>query len=124
MNIKLDRTQPYGTIVGHSLAQYEQDGHLYDAVGDIIGHRPEYTLDAMISRGERAPDSVENAKAFLLQILGSGPVPKSIVYKEAEQNNQPWAEVTKAFEVLGAQAIKGAGKGSPTVWKLPETSNV
>ncbi len=127
MNVKLDLNKPYGTVVGHPIARYEQDGHLYDPRGDIIGYKADgdpFSLPAMIASGERAPDSLENAKAFLTRILEGGPVPKSIVYREAEQNNQSWAEVTQAFGVMGIQVLKGPAKGSPSMWKLPETTNV
>lgn len=121
MNLTLDKTRSFATIYGHSIAHYEQDGHMYDAVGDIIGHKPEYSLDAMVKRGERVPDELENAKAFLTRVLEGGPVMKSVVYKEAEANNQSWAEITKAVEAMGIVKLVGPGKGSPTMWKLPES---
>jgi len=111
--MKLDKQRSYGTVMGHHTASYEQDGVLFDALGNAI--------DSLLSENPVADaiietDAVESAKAFLRVVLRGNPVNKSAIYKEAESNNQSWEDVKKAFSLLGGTTFT---YNRATMWKLP-----
>lgn len=117
--MKLNKSRPYGTIAGHAMASYEQDGVLFDASGEQLaeytppkktGPKPKEPVFATLN--ERA---VANAGEFLKNILREGPMDKSIVFKEAENNNQHWDTVKLAFAELKGKTSK---LGNATLWAL------
>lgn len=119
MKTTLDRTKSFGTITGHATAAYSQDGHLFDGSGYLITEDADKRMPVLIAKGIRAPDSLENAKMFLTNILADGPVAKSTVFEVAEKNNQPWDQITLAFNTLGLQSY-AAPKNRAMMWRLPE----
>jgi hypothetical protein len=111
--MKLDRSRPYGTITGHPVACYEQDGALFDGAGAPLA-TPEPQTDPTDRIIET--DGVESAKQFLTTILAQNPLSKSVIYKEAEHNNQSWEDVKSAFTLLGGVTFT---YNRATMWKLP-----
>ena len=113
---KLDMTKPYGTVVGHDVARYEQNGLLYGATMELIGTHP--TVEAKVADSRVImTDAVSSAKAFLQQVLKDTALRKAAIFKEAEANNQNWDAVKDAANVIGV--VKFKYQGSET-WKLPE----
>ncbi len=112
--MKLDRTKPFGTIVGHKVAKFEQNGLLFNVRGELIDApkaapvQPDLVIET---------DQVDSGRLFLLNILKSGPLSKSAVYKVAEENNQSWDSVSKAAALLGVVKFS---YNKATMWKLPE----
>lgn len=114
----LDKTKPFGTIVGHKTAKYEQGGVLFNAKGEPV-EPPKLALvqpDFIIET-----DAVESARLFLLHVLRGGPLSKSALYKVAEENNQSWDAVNKASTLL---KIVKFSYNKATMWKLPEDVGV
>lgn len=91
---KLDFSKPYGMIFGGTRGEcFEQDGIVFDRQGLPVKAEVESTVtDSRVI----PTDSLDSAKAFLKQILKKGPVSKPAVFKEANNNNQNWADVTQA----------------------------
>ena len=112
--MKLDRSKPYATIYGHETAIYEQNGKLFDSVGDVINEQKQEQKqkDYVIQHPK-----VDNAREFLLHVLKNGPLTKSAVYKVAGDNNQVWDHVRDAALLLGV--VKFQYQKSE-MWKLPE----
>lgn len=105
----LDKTKPYGTVYGHDVARYEQDGKLYTGTGaPVEPPRSDLVIET---------DQVDSASIFLKNILKNGPLAKSAVFKVAGENNQEWSSVTDAAESIGI--VKFTYKNA-TMWKLPE----
>ena len=113
---KLDVTQPYGTVVGHDLARYEQNGLLYSATMELLGTPP--TVEAKVKDSRIImTDAVASGKAFLMTVLKGNALRKAAVFKEAEANNQPWDAVKDAAIEMGIVKFKYQGQET---WKLPE----
>lgn len=116
--MKLDRTKPFGTITGHKTARFEQNGLLYNIRGELLDPpKPTPVQQDLIIE----TDSVDSGRRFLLHILRGGPMSKSVIYKVAEENNQPWDSVNKAADLLG---ITKFAYNKATMWKLPEDIGV
>lgn len=116
--MKLDKSKSYGTITGHPFACYEQDGVLFDGAGDALTPVPavEELVASVDDSSIIETDGVESAKQFLLTILAQNPLSKSVIYKEAEHNNQSWEDVKSAFSLLGGVTFT---YNRATMWKLP-----
>lgn len=114
MAITLDKKLPYATITGHEIARYEQGGMLFDGAGQPI---PDKKLKAVEKDRIIETDDVENAKTFLCNVLKSGPLSKSVVFKVAEENNQSWDSIKKASALMGLVTFT---YNKATMWKLPE----
>ncbi len=113
-----DPTKPYGVITSHSWARFEQDGVLYD----WQGNSPEAQETFKEEQEDEIPVDfsakdfeVDNAKAFLLNILAGGPVARSAIFKECSLNNQDWDKVKTAFSVMDGEIIK---RRNVIHWKL------
>jgi hypothetical protein len=113
----LDKSRPYGTVTGHARASYEQDGTLFDAGGNPLPPPPALMVDYVPADQIIETDEVHSARLFLLNVLNSGPRNKSVVYKAAEENNQSWEDVKKAFTLIGGRTFTF---NRATMWKLPE----
>jgi len=113
--MKLDKTKPYATVVGHARARYEQGNALFDAEGILI--KGSFGVNDHVI----ATDDVDGAYAFLTHVLRGGPLSKSQLFKIAEDNNQPWAAVTKAADAIG---IVKFTYNKAAMWKLPEVLGV
>ena len=112
--MQLDRSRPFGTVSGHRVARFEQDGTLFNIRGEPIdAPRARPAPDDMIIE----TDAVDSARLFLLNILSGGPLSKSVIYKVAEENNQKWPDVSKAADLL---KIVKFTYNKATMWKLPE----
>lgn len=118
---KLDRERSFGTIAGHAVAAYEQDGLLYAGDDSLIGSPKTVSESLPVRTGAVIQtDSLVSAKAFLKQVLAGSALPKSTLYSLAENNNQNWGSVKDAAADLNI--IKFMYQKSET-WRLPEESN-
>lgn len=120
--IALNRKRPYGVIVGHEWARYEQEGVLFDGNGNT--QESSALIERVSRRSKKDPEQdlkLENAREFLRNLLAGGPVDKSAVYRECENNNQEWDSVKKAFALMNGSVIQ---RGASKLWRLsPEMSN-
>lgn len=116
--MQLDRTKSFGVVIGHKTAKYEQNGILFDVKGDAITNKQMVAIqrDTIIET-----DAVDSGRLFLLNVLKSGPLSKSAIYKIAADNNQHWDSVNKAAVLLG---IVKFSYNKATMWKLPEDVGV
>lgn len=118
----LDKSLPYATILGHATARYEQNGLLYAGNGELIGTHKTVAVSSSVSESSRImTDSLAGAILFLKNMLREGSLSKATVYKEAENNLQPWDSVRDAALELKVHKFKY--KGSET-WKLPDEEMV
>lgn len=114
--MKFNPDRPYGIVTGHSVAQYEQEGLLFDGGGELITveKTPKRKLSLPVKDTETINDAqLASARAFLENILSGGPLDKSIVYKESENNNQRWETVKSAFAAMNGRTIQ---QGQSTLW--------
>lgn len=117
----LNKRRPYGVIVGHEWARYEQDGVLFDGNGNA--QESSALIERVSRRSKKEPEQdlkVANAREFLKNLLAGGPVDKSSVYRECENNNQDWESVKKAFALMNGQVVE---RGSSKLWRLTELAN-
>ncbi|HEX4332678.1 MAG TPA: AAA family ATPase [Usitatibacter sp.] len=61
---------------------------------------------------------VDDAKAFLADMLSAGPVPSKRVRSEADGCGHAWATIRRAQKALGVEATK-EGMAGPWMWRLP-----
>lgn len=113
--VRLDRTRQYGIVYGNPDCRFAQDGYFFDHNGDLV--RPERPAAKLKESDPIVSDSVMSAINFLRNILREGPLPKRVVYNEAEKNNQPWDFVTQAKQDLGIKSFSAKGL---EMWKLQE----
>lgn len=111
---KLDRSRDYGVVTNHSTIAYVQDGKHFDSTGHEIGAEREPEVDTIIQT-----DNVAKGEAFLLQILQNGQLPKSSIYKEANETLMNWEDVKKAFLSVGCIKLM---VNKQEYWKLPEST--
>jgi len=117
--MKFDPKKPYGLITNHAWARYEQDGVLYDIQGEPMDQVAEQQeAPEIIFSVEKKDFGIDNAKQFLTNILADGPLPRSVVFKESENNNQSWESVKTAFADIGGEVIK---RRNILHWKLKTT---
>lgn len=114
---KMNFNKSHGIIYGSDTARYQQDGKLYDGLGNLVSKPDKLPDDDVKDSLVIATDEVESAKRFLIAVLKGGPLAKSVVYKAAEDNNQPWLNVTSAFNVMNVSKFKYKNQET---WKLPE----
>lgn len=115
--MKFDPKKPYGMVTGHAWARFEQDGLLYDGQG-----KPEYSEQIEVIEIEPIEPvineinfGINNAKDFLSNILADGPLPRSVIFKECNANNQNWDAVKTAFADMGGEALT---RKNVIHWKL------
>jgi hypothetical protein len=115
--MKLDPKQSYAVIYGHDKYAFQQGGQFFDAKHDLV-EKPDlklkpvanqFTADELIET-----DQVASAKEFLTNLLSGGPMAKTVVYNEAEKNNQLWEDVQKAAVLMNIQA-KPMGSGAKKI---------
>jgi hypothetical protein len=128
---RLDEKRPYGTIWGHSEAGFEQDGLLFgfDKIClDDAKKAEKATVKTEVEETEPPTglpdknkvletDAVDSARRFLTTILANGPVAKTVVFSEAQKNNQDWTSVKEAAAIMDIQVVKQA-KNKPEQWAL------
>jgi len=130
--VKFDKTRSFATIYGHDEAKYEQDGIQYDASYRPLNEKEVKEAEKIKATIKPAapgidPDGViidpkiEQAGAFLENLLKQGPMAKTVIYAEANSNNQAWDAVQKAAAVLGVKSVPiGTGKIKAEGWSLAE----
>lgn len=120
--MRLNRRQPFATITGHEWARFEQNGILFDTTGAT------QDSDAVIENAAKPTKpgkpaiklstselKLNSAKEFLRTLLAGGPMDKSVVFKEAENNCQDWENIKLAFSQLNGVNFK---HGPSTLWRL------
>lgn len=105
--MKLNLKAPYGVVYGHPTANYEQDGKLFGPGMEEVDR----TIQTQV-----APEVSQGAKDFLLRVLKENPLTKSVIYKEAENEGQKWAEVKDAALEVGIMVYQ---QNKIEMWKLP-----
>ncbi len=114
--MKFDPKKPHGVITNHEWARYEQDGVLYDCLGqpmDGVEVPAEEEIEVEIPSGKDF--GLSNAKEFLQNILADGALPRSVVFKECAANNQQWEKVKTAFAEMDGEATQ---RRNVLYWKL------
>jgi hypothetical protein len=111
----LNFKQPYGVVYGHDDIRYTQNGKNFDSQGKEVGEKKPASVAKV--QDKVVTSKLENAKAFLTQILSGNPLSKSVIYKEVESNNYVWNDVRDAAVELGI--VKFTQKNLE-MWKLPE----
>lgn len=115
---KLNFKQPYGMVYGHDSIRYTQDGKNFDAAANEISPPKPKVQEA----GDKPPaksTGLDNAKAFLKQVLKENPLSKSAIFKEVENNNLVWNDVRDAAIELN---INKFSQKNLEMWKLPEAA--
>lgn len=117
--MKFDPKKPHGTITNHEWARFEQNGILYDQQGqsritlDVVEEDEPEEIGVVIEN--KNDFTVKNAKDFLTNILADGSLPRSVIFKECNTNNQDWDSVKTAFSDMGGEALK---RRNVIHWKL------
>lgn len=116
--MKLNEKLSYGTIHGHPIYSYEQNGKFFDGLRNEVN--PEGAVVQTKQDDIIQTDRVESAKAFLRNLLADGPIAKAILFKQAEgmANVFSWDEVNKAKDVM--QVIISQ-RNKQDFWQLPES---
>jgi putative DNA primase/helicase len=84
---------------------------------------------ALLAQAEAPKDDegseLEDAKAFLRDLLSDGPLPSKTVKAEADGAGFAWATIRRAQKALGVEAVRtgGLGKSGAWVWELPKVLN-
>lgn len=115
---KLDRSRLYGIVYGSDEYKYAQDGVLYDAAGAPVRLETKVVHPKKkVENPKMVSDGVASASAFLKTLLkGGAALPKSVVYAEADNNNQKWEDVTEA----AVDTVKRFSVKNVELWKLVE----
>lgn len=123
--MKLKENRPYGTIHGHPVYVYEQDGKFFNGSRDQVdqdgskvdGGKEE--VDSTIDKDKVIQtDGVDTATAFLKNLLGGGAMAKAILYQQAEGMQLDWNDVKKAAT---AMKIISSQRNKQEFWQLPES---
>ena len=111
----IDFTKPYGTILGHAWARFEQGSTLYDCDGKSYD---EQSTDRQEHAGFNVTESnlTENAREFLMKILAEGPMKRTEVNKESDLKGYNWLHVKGAASELKVSAYKIRDN---IMWRLP-----
>jgi hypothetical protein len=64
----LDRSRPYGEVMGHQSVRYEQDGAQFNAEGDLVGDAP--TVSRKAAKADK-PVTTEPEDQVAAQLGGS-----------------------------------------------------
>lgn len=119
--MKFDPKQPHGLIMNHPWARYEQGGVLFDNQGKPLGGdveeidlAEEETFTEPINNSQK-DFALNNAQAFLKNILAEGPLTRSSIFREASNNNQNWDVVKTAFAELEGEVFT---RRNQIHWKL------
>jgi hypothetical protein len=110
--LEIDFDRPYGVVHGSDKYRYVQEGKYFDGLGQLVSPEAPKREEILIHT-----DNVDSAAEFLKNILRENPLPKSVVYAEADKNNQPWEHVTTAFKLLGVKKFVAKGV---ELWKLEQ----
>lgn len=120
--MKLDEKRPYGTIHGHAVYVYEQDGKFFNGVREQIdeeGNVIDAPIDPNIDPDKTIQTSgVDSATAFLKNLLKGGAMSKAILYSQAEGMQLNWEDVKKAAVTL---KIIPSQRNKQEFWQLPES---
>lgn len=113
--MKLNKQRPYGTVFGHDTAVFEQDGLLFDGAGEPLGGEQSRVPVKESAVASKTQAKIASARAFLENILSGGALDKSVIFKEAENNNQHWGDVKTAFAQMEGKTFK---RGAVTLWHI------
>lgn len=119
---KLNFKQPYGMVYGHDVIRYVQDGKNYDATAnEITPTKPDSKVQPVVDAAKSVTKvtGLDNAKAFLKQVLKENPLSKSAIFKEVENNNLVWNDVRDAAIELN---INKFSQKNLEMWKLSEAA--
>lgn len=107
---KMNFKEPYGTITGHDIARYQQNGKLFKADGHPVSEEE-------LTKPNPASSEKPSAAQFLVTFLGQGARPKMQVFREAETVGVSADEVMAEFRRMEGKAFPIKGE---LMWKLPE----
>jgi hypothetical protein len=118
--MNFDPNKPHGVITNHSWAKYEQNGILYDSLGQPMDQIAEVEIETDFEPPVAPPPKdrtfdLNQARDFLANILADGPLARSVIFKECNANNQNWEAVKTAFADMGGEALK---RKNVIHWKL------
>lgn len=114
---KFDPTKNHGTVWGHAEAAFEQNGILYDALGEpLVAPEPGSPI---LKKGVSEKKDLRPEELFLVKILAGGPVMQANIKKDSEKEDLVWTDVLSAAVDMGIKKFK---QGSANMWKLPEES--
>ena len=116
---KLNFKQPYGVVYGHDEIRYTQDGKNFDTAANEIFPPKAPPKVQVVGTTPAKATGLDNAKAFLMQVLKENPVSKSAIFKEVENNNLVWNDVRDAAIELN---INKFSQKNLEMWKLPEAA--
>lgn len=112
--MEFNRNKPFGEVFGDPRVRYVQNGIEYNAQGKPVDLRPVSitglgSVDTKVDKPPQevpvAVNDVESAKAFLSNVLSNGPIAKSVIFAEAERNNQNWSVVKDAMTAMGVKVV-------------------
>lgn len=115
-NIGPDQTGLAFTVEGHLL-----DGGI--ETSRIMWEPDPVAMTADEAMSQEDPEersALQEAKEFLMEQLGTGPVAATALKKAAAATDHAWATVRRAKTALGVEVKReGFGKDSISLWKLP-----
>jgi hypothetical protein len=118
MQTKFDPTKNHGVIYNHPAAMFEQNGILYDGVGEPIEQaKPKSTTPYKQPVAKTKIAKNVTPEDFLSDILDGGPVTQANVKKESELRKLDWSDIQMAAITMNIEKFK---KGSTNMWKLAE----
>jgi len=81
---------------------------------------------AALAGGPEGRSTLEEAKQFLLEVLGEGPVAQKEIKSQAEEAGFAWRTVRRAKGALGVKADRegGIGERGRWIWRLPKMPKV
>ena len=120
--MNFDPKKPYGTVIGHHSARFEQGGRMFDGSGKSL-YDPEEDEEVRFTPAIIIPVAdvqerdfaLDNARDFLTNILKDGALPRSTIFKECAANNQDWDKVKTAFADLEGDVLT---RRNVIHWKL------
>ncbi len=103
--MKLDRNKPFGHVMGHSKAQFEQNGVLFDGQGQPVKEVREIAVK----------NSREDVRTFLLSALAGGQVSQNNLYRDSQARGFVWSDVKEKAAELNIRQRNDRGV---FVWSL------
>ncbi len=110
--MKLDKSKPYGTVMGHPSASFEQDGKLFDGEGYELSEKK--VVSAKVE-AEVVARNINESIAFLKKFLSGGAVSETKIKVEGENKGFSWDDIKSAQAKVNLRLYK---QGTATMWKL------
>ena len=108
---KFDASKPHGVVTGHAEAMYEQDGVLYDGVGEPLIPKEEPPKEEQQESKQESKEAV-----FLKNLLDGTQMAQKTIKQESDELGLIWDDVRTAAADMGMNIFK---QGSANIWKLP-----